>query len=258
MQVSEHMTYGSNRVQWPLGMEFRALSATTLLRKLGKTSLRVLLLNLSVFLFATAARAQTSGAGSIQGTVTDPSGALISNALVKLVESSTQVTLTTKTSSGGAYAFPNINVGTYSVTVTAPGFETYTSTGNVLEVGSSIAINAKMTVGSTDVKVEVRSEGTALQTEDASFKQTVDSTELTEMPLNGRTMTSLISLVGGTQSATPGDAAGSKFPTQTTGISIAGAQGNAVTYRLDGGDNNDYMAAATVRCLSPMRSVNSA
>jgi len=241
MQVSEHMTYGSNRVQWPLGMEFRALSATTLLRKLGKTSLRVLLLNLSVFLFATAARAQTSGAGSIQGTVTDPSGALISNALVKLVESSTQVTLTTKTSSGGAYAFPNINVGTYSVTVTAPGFETYTSTGNVLEVGSSIAINAKMTVGSTDVKIEVRTEGTALQTEDASFKQTVDSTEITEMPLNGRTLTSLISLVGGTQSATPGDAAGSKFPTQTTGISIAGAQGNAVTYRLDGGDNNDYM-----------------
>lgn len=132
-------------------------------------------------------------------------------------------------------------MGTYSLTVTAPGFNTFTSTGNVLEIGSSIAINAKMTVGSTEIKVEVHSEGLALQTQDASFKQTIDGKELTEMPLNGRHMTDLISLVGGTQSATPGDAAGSKYPSQTTGISIAGAQGNAVSYRLDGGDNNDYM-----------------
>jgi hypothetical protein len=241
MQVTTHIAYGSKRVPWPLGIGFRALSATMLLRKAGRASAQTLLLCLSVLLITTATNAQTAGSGSIQGTVTDLSGALIPNASVKLVESSTQVTLTTKTSSGGVYAFPNINVGTYSVTVTAPGFETYISTGNVLEVGSSIAINPKMTIGSTDVKIEVRTEGTALQTEDASFKQTVDSVELTEMPLNGRTMTSLISLVGGTQSATPGDASGSKYPTQTTGISIAGAQGNAVTYRLDGGDNNDYM-----------------
>jgi hypothetical protein len=148
----------------------------------------------------------------------------------------------TKTSSGGVYAFPNINVGTYSLTVVAPSFETYTSTGNVLEVGSSIAINPKLTVGSASVKVEVQASGGArLQTEDASFKQTVDSLELTELPLNGRNVTSLISLVGGTQSAGVGDATGSKFPTQSQTISIAGAQGNAVTYRLDGGDNNDYM-----------------
>jgi hypothetical protein len=241
MQVTTRIACGSTRVQRPLGPGFRVLSATRLLRKWGIASLRILLLLLPVLLFGPTLKAQTTGSGSIQGLVTDPTGAVIANASVRLVEVSTQVTLTTKTSSGGAYAFPNINVGTYSLTVTAVGFETYTSSGNVLEVGSSIAINAKMTVGSTNVKVEVRSEGTALQTEDASFKQTVDGTEILAMPLNGRTMTSLVSLVGGTQSAVPGDASGSKYPTQTTGISIAGAQGNAVTYRLDGGDNNDYM-----------------
>jgi hypothetical protein len=204
-------------------------------------SLRIFLICFVALLFVQITRAQTTGSGTVQGTVTDSSGAVIPNASVKIVESSTQVTLNTKTSSGGAYAFPNINVGTYALTIIAPGFETYTSTGNVLEVGSNIAINAKMTVGSADVKVEVRAEGMALQTEDPSFKQTVDATELTEMPLNGRTMTSLISLVGGTQSQSPSDSTGSKYPTQTTGISIAGAQGNAVSYRLDGGDNNDYM-----------------
>ena len=186
-------------------------------------------------------RAQVTGAGSIQGVVTDATGALVPNASITLTEAATHVTLTTKTSSGGAYAFPNISVGTYSVTVAASGFETFTSTGNVLEVGSSISIDAKMTVGSAETKVEVRSEGLALQTEDPSFKQTIDKNEVTEMPLNGRTLTSLISLAGGAQSATPGDSTGSKYPTQSVGISIAGAPGNTISYRLDGGNNNDYM-----------------
>jgi hypothetical protein len=241
MQATTQIAFASKRVQRPLGAGFRALAATTQLRKSGMARLSALLLCLSVVLFAPTTRAQTTGSGSIQGTVTDPSGALIPNASVKLVESSTEVTLTTKTSSGGDYAFPNINVGTYTVTVTAPGFETYSSTGNVLEVGSSIAINAKLSVGSSDVKVEVRAEGLALQTEDATFKQTVDGVEMTEMPLNGRNMAGLVSLVGGTQNSSPGDSTGSKFTSQSTGISIAGAQGNAVSWRLDGGDNNDYI-----------------
>ena len=195
----------------------------------------------TVFLSAGDAAAQTTGAGSIQGVVKDSSGALIPHASVTLTEAATHVVLTTKTNSAGNYAFPNINVGTYSLTVGAAGFETFTSTGNVLEVGSSIAINPKMTIGREETKVEVHADGVALQTEDASFKQTIDGTELTEMPLNGRNLTSLITLAGGAQSDSVADTTGSKYPTQTTTISIAGAQGNTVSYRLDGGDNNDYM-----------------
>ena len=241
MQVTAHSAHGSTRVSGALEVEFKGSSATPPPRKTRLESLRILLLCLSVFLFATATKAQTAGSGSIQGTITDASGARLPNAMVTLTDPTTQVALTTKTSSGGDYAFPNIRVGTYTVTVTAPGFESYISTGNVLEVGSSIAIDAKMIVGREETRVEVHSESVALQTEDASFKQTVDSTQLTELPLNGRRMTDLISLVGGTQSAGVGDATGSKFPSQSTTISIAGAQGNAVAYRLDGGDNNDYM-----------------
>ena len=178
MQVTTHISNGANRIPWPLGIGSRALAVTTFLRKAGVASVHTLLLCFGVLLLAPAIKAQTTGSGSIQGTVTDPTGALVANASVTLVESSTQVTLTTKTSSAGVYAFPNINVGTYSLTVAAPSFETYTSTGNVLEIGSSIAINPKLTVGSAEVKVEVHTESTAalLQTQDASFKQTVDST----------------------------------------------------------------------------------
>ena len=115
--------------------------------------LRAPLFYLAVTLITADAAAQVSGAGSIQGTVSDASGAILPNAAVTLTEASTHVTLTTKTDSAGDYAFPNINVGSYSLTVASPGFATYTSTNNVLEVGSSIAINAKMTVGNADTKV---------------------------------------------------------------------------------------------------------
>ena len=205
------------------------------------TSVWTIRLGFSMLLFCSQANTQVTGSGSIQGVVTDSTGALLPNALITLTEAATHVTLTTKTSSGGDYAFPNIRVGTYSLTVASQGFETFTSTGNVLEVGSSISIEAKMIVGSTDTKIEVHAEGLALQTEDPSFKQTIDQHEVTEMPLNGRNLTSLISLAGGAQSATPGDSTGSKYPTQSVGISLAGAPGNTISYRLDGGDNNDYM-----------------
>lgn len=243
----------------PVEIGLRSSSITTLFGKINIISLlAAICFCFALFGVAPEARAQTTGSGSIQGGVTDSTGALIPNAAVTLVEASTNVTLKTKTSSGGAYAFPNINVGTYSVTVTAPGFQTYTSTGNVLEVGSSIAINAKLTVGSTDVKVEVHTDSMALQTEDASFKQTVDSTELIGLPLNGRHMTDLISLVGGTQNAGVGTRQEANFPPSpqpfllrahkaTRSLTVSMAVTTMTTW-----------AAAMVRCHSPMRSVNSA
>jgi Carboxypeptidase regulatory-like domain len=199
--------------------------------------------SLMVLLLATCTvRAQIAGAGNIQGTVTDPTGAVIPNAIVTLTEESTQVKRTAKSDSGGVYIFPNINVGTYSVTVGSSGFETYTKTGNVLEVGSNISINVTMTVGRADQKVEVHSDSLALQTEDVSFKQTIDQRDITEMPLNGRQLTSLLTLSGGTAPAAGNDFAnGSKYSYQTIAVSVTGGMGNSTLWRLDGGDNNDYM-----------------
>jgi hypothetical protein len=142
----------------------------------------------------------------------------------------------------GTYTFPNINIGTYSLTVASQGFQTYIKTNNVLEVGSSISIDVKMVIGAMSEKVEVKADSLALQTEDASFKQTIDQQTVTEMPLNGRHMTDLITLSGGSTSAPAGDFTGSKYSYQTISVSIAGGMGNTTQWRLDGGDNNDYMA----------------
>ena len=196
----------------------------------------------AILLFATTSHAQIAGTANIQGTVSDSTGAVVPNATVTLTDEATQVKQTTVTSSAGVYLFPGIPIGTYDVTAAAPGFKTYVQRGIVLEVGSSIAINPTLSVGAADVQVQVQAEGLALQTEDPTFKQTIDHNEVNEMPLNGRQMTALITLSGGSSIAPNGDFTGSKYSYQTISVSVAGGGGNTTLWRLDGGDNQDYMA----------------
>jgi len=194
-----------------------------------------------VLLLVVPGRAQVTGTGNIQGTVQDPSGAVLPGATVTLTDVATGVKHTAKTDNAGLYVFPSIITGNYSLEVTATGFQTYVQSNIVLEVGSSIAINVPLKVGAANTKVEVRSEGLALQTEDPTFKQTIDQNEMVSMPLNGRQMTNLIMLSGGANTAPSGDFTGSKYSYQTISISVAGGGGNTTLWRLDGGDNQDYM-----------------
>lgn len=211
--------------------------------KLCRAAARLAVVCSAVLLLLVASgNAQIAGTGNIQGTVTDASGAVIPNAQVVLTDNATQVKRTSKTNSAGSYVFPGVPISSYRLDVTAPGFKSYSQTGIVLEVGSNISIDATLPVGSTDEKVEVQAEGLALQTEDPTFKQTIDSNAITEMPLNGRQMTSLIALSGGSNVAPGGDFTGSKYSYQVISISIAGGGGNTTLWRLDGGDNQDYMA----------------
>lgn len=197
---------------------------------------------MAVLLFAGKGYSQLAGTGNIQGTVSDPTGAVIPNAAVTLTDQATGIKRTAKSNSAGDYLFPGIPIGTYSLQIAALSFKTYEQNGIVLEVGSNIAVNATMSIGAADVKVEVQAEGLALQTEDPTFKQTIDQNAVTEMPLNGRQMTALITLSGGSSSAPSGDFTGSKYSYQTISVSIAGGGGNTTLWRLDGGDNQDYMA----------------
>ena len=214
-------------------------SATTHPRSSKRFS--VIFFCIATLLFLGRGYSQVAGTASVQGTITDATGAVIPNAAITLTETATQVKHTASSDGSGLYSFPNTPVGTYSIGVVEAGFDTYTQTNIVLEVGSSIAVNVKMTVGSTDQKIEVKAEGLALQTEDSSFKQTIDQQTITEMPLNGRQMTDLIKYSGASVQAPGGDMVGSKNFFSSVSISIAGGAGNETTYRLDGGDNNDYM-----------------
>lgn len=199
------------------------------------------LLLLATGLAAPNAFAQLAGTGSVQGTVSDPTGAVIPNAQVTLTEVATGISHKTVSSGGGVFSFPNMTVGTYNLDVAAPGFKQYSRRNIVLEVGSDVGINVVLPVGTQSQQVEVQAEGISLQTQDTSFKQTIDRQQINEMPLNGRQMTDLIVLSGGAANAPGNDMVGSKNFYSSVSISIAGGMGNATDYRLDGGDNNDYM-----------------
>ncbi len=194
-----------------------------------------------IFSAAVPLHSQTAGTASIQGVVTDESGAVIPNAEITATDTATQVKHVTKSDGNGLYSIPNIAIGSYSVDVAAAGFEHFRKTGVVLDVGSSIAVNVSLKVGAAQTTVEVTSEGIALQTEDATLKQTVDSATLTEMPLDGRQMTNLLVLQGAAVTAPSNDIQGSKTFYSSVVVSVAGGQGNFTDYRMDGADNNDYM-----------------
>ncbi|MGB7745097.1 MAG: carboxypeptidase-like regulatory domain-containing protein, partial [Terracidiphilus sp.] len=168
---------------------------------------QVCILALIVFAACTL-QAQVAGSGTIQGTVTDATGAVVANATVTLTNTDSGVAHVTQTDGAGVFLFPNIEIATYKLKVSATGFETYVQTNIVLEVGSNIAINPKLAVGRADVTVETHADALALQTEDTSFKQTVDQKDMVEMPLNGRQMTNLIFISGGSSPAPNGDFTG--------------------------------------------------
>jgi hypothetical protein len=201
-----------------------------------------LCLGVAILMLVPRGNPQTAGTGNIQGMVTDSTGAVIQNASVTAINAATHVEHKANTGIDGIYSFPNLAIGTYTLEVSASGFQHYRQTNIVLEVGSSIAVNLNMTVGGESQSVEVEASALALQTEDASFKQTVDQKTLTELPLNGRQVTSLITLSGGSVNANENsDLQGSKTFYSSVVISVGGGQGNATDYRLDGGDHNDYM-----------------
>jgi len=203
---------------------------------------KVVALLLFLFVWSSVSLAQVAGTAAVQGTVEDATGAVIPNASVSITNTATGVSQTTKTDASGFYSFPSLIVGPYEVTISAPGFEAYRKTGIVLEVGSSIAVDTKLQVGAASQTVQVEAQGLALQTEDSSFKQTIDQTAVTEMPLNGRSMTSLITLSGASTNAPGGDFTGSKYSYAAVSVSVAGGMGNTTEWKLDGGTNNDYMA----------------
>jgi hypothetical protein len=197
---------------------------------------------MAIMMLALRGNSQTAGTGNIQGVVTDATGAMIQNAAVTAINTATQVKHTANTGGNGLYSFPNLAIGSYTLEVTAPGFNRYRLSNIILDVGSSIAVNVSMKIGGAEQTVEVAAAGLSLQTEDSTLKQTVDENTLTEMPLNGRQMTSLITLMGGAVNANENnDVQGSKTFYSSAVISIAGGQGNFTDYRLDGGDHNDYM-----------------
>jgi hypothetical protein len=133
-----------------------------------------------------------SGAGSIQGTVTDAMGAVIPGASIHVVNQATGVTADSKTNEDGFYQVPGLFTGTYTVSISTQGMKTYVQTID-LQVAQIGVINAKMTPGAVTEQVTVS--GNAIQltdTENGVVSETLENARINQLPMNGRVLLNLV------------------------------------------------------------------
>ena len=201
-----------------------------------KAASRVLLV-LFVLLAASAiALAQTVGA-SLQGTVSDPSGALIPGAQVEIRNVETGAIRTIVTDQSGLWREPVLPPGDYEMRVTASGFQTTVRKGIHLAVGQEAVIDLRMELGTTGAEVNVTADAERVNLVSGAVSGLVDEKQMRDLPLNGRSFQQLALLQPGVNAVNTGgnDPVGGRTPK----ISMNGTRPEQSSFLLDGTDIND-------------------
>lgn len=171
---------------------------------------------LFLILFASSGWGQTL-TGTILGTITDPSGAVVPGVEVRAINTGTNQTRSVTTSGSGTYSLSNLPVGSYRLEASQQGFRTEARTGIILQIDQSARFDITLQVGAINQVVEVVADTPLLQTDESSIGSVIDVQKITQLPLNGRKFETLVQLLPGT--VTP--AQGSEIGTRG-GFSIGG------------------------------------
>jgi hypothetical protein len=145
--------------------------------------MRVLHGLLAALLVVAAARAQVGGSGTIQGTVTDPSGAVVAGASVTATNVATGVQTARETTEAGVFALPLLPAGEYTVTVKATGFQTVTQTHVIVEALANVAVNPKLQIGTANQSITVEAQPTTLKVDDVALGSSMDNRVYDSLPL---------------------------------------------------------------------------
>jgi hypothetical protein len=187
------------------------------------------------------ARAQELSA-TLSGVVTDSSGAVIPHASVAIalsgVNGSTRVV---ETDGSGNYVATNLTPGTYSITVTATGFETYKANNIVLDVAEKHAVNVEVKTGATSTTVVVEDNPVSVDTETGGQAGTITGVQIQELEISSRNFEQLITLQPGVVNQL-----GDEPNSSGIAISVNGARTSANNWTVDGADINDSGSNATV------------
>jgi hypothetical protein len=177
------------------------------------------------------ARTQTIVTGALSGTVTDATGAAVTNAKVTLTNDATGETQSTETSPAGAYQFPFLKPGKYSISVEKDGFQRLVAKSEVL-LGQTTTLNERLDVGASSQTVEVSEQAPLLQTEDANVTSNVDLRTVQNIPNPGGDLTYVAEITPGvTQNTSSGSGFGN--------FSAFGLPGTANLFTINGNDYND-------------------
>jgi Carboxypeptidase regulatory-like domain len=183
---------------------------------------------LFLLVFSGAVNGQTFR-GSINGTVTDPSGAAVPNATVKATETATGLDHSTVSSSEGQFAFQDIPLGFYKVVVTASGFPVNTIDKVEVTAGTIYTLNIQLKMGQQSTTVEVSAAAITLDTTTSAQTMSIQDDVVQNAPLNGRDFTQLIAVQPGFGGYNVGGFG-----------SLNGTRPNQINWQIDGVDNNDF------------------
>ncbi len=178
--------------------------------------------------------------GSLTGQVTDPTGAAVVGASIAMTNTQTGLVLTGTTNKQGVYTISPVNPGTYNLTAEMSGFQRYQQTGIIISVSLAATQNITLKPGSAKETVTVSADAELVNTTSAELGTTINSTEITQLPLNGRDPSALVFLAPGMTAGggQPGVQSGFSFPSETGASANGGRQGSTY-YLLDGVPNMD-------------------
>ena len=177
---------------------------------------------------ATGALGQTFR-GAINGSVTDPSGAMIAGAKVTATETATQVAHDTESTSDGEFSFQDLPTGDYTVAVVATGFQPTTVSKVLVTAGNVYTLPVKLSVGAQSTTVEMSAAAVEVDTTTTTQSDTIPSVALQALPLNGRDFSQLIAVSPGYGGYSVGGFG-----------SLNGTRANQMNWQIDGTDNNDF------------------
>src|SRR5271154_974625 len=211
--------------------------------------LRVVLFSLT-FLLASGAWAQENA--TVTGTVTDSTGAVVPNVAITLTNQATGQVRTGASNTNGAYNFPNLGVGQYTLAASGTGFEKFTRTGIVVNVDQSLKEDVTLTVGSEGQTVTVEADALQVQSETSELSTLITGQQVQQLATNGRNVTALAALGMGVSNTLPAFS-GVNALTSANGISFNGTRVSHNIYMLDGGELNDRGCGG---CFSSLPSID--
>ena len=219
---------------------------TKLLRRFVRGSF---LLIAGIVLSATPGYCQFNS--SIEGVVTDTSGAAVPNAAVELTRTETGVKQTVTANESGNFTFPTISAGNYMLTVTAAGFDKAVTNNIVLEPSQVRSVPVHLAIGKVETAVEVSAGAESVQSDESKITTTVTQRELNELPLPGRNVLNAINLTPGvTGTGMMGNnPAGVLVSNQSPAVSANGQPNSGNMFYIDGTTVNDSPSSGDARIV---------
>src|SRR3989441_12341164 len=216
---------------------------------------RLAWLSIALFILVVSASLFAQDTASITGTVTDPSGAAVKGAQVRVSSPDRGIDHTVPTNDSGDYLVAGLPPGPVVVDVTAHGFKKYEATGVILRVGQKARTEITLQVGASNTVVEV--EGTAVgqvETQSSDLTGTVTGKQITQLELNGRNFTQLVTLIPGVSNQT-GQDEGTVGVYGNISFSINGGRVEYNNWELDGGDNMDNGSNDTLNVYPSLEAI---